>query len=83
MGGGFDGVAEGVAEVEDHAEAGLFLVGGDDIGFDADAGGDDVGEGFLMLLKSLRITGEDGCGVGLHVGEEMGVADDAGLDGLL
>ena len=42
VGGGFDGVAEGVAEVEDHAEAGFALVGGDDVGLDADAGGDDV-----------------------------------------
>ena len=42
VGGGFDGVAEGVAEVEEHAEAGFALVGGDDVGLHADAGGDDV-----------------------------------------
>lgn len=36
VGGGFDGVADGVAEVEDHAEAVLFFVLADDVGFDAD-----------------------------------------------
>ena len=45
VGGGLDGVADGVAEVEDHAQAGFFFVLADDVGFDADAGGDDVGEG--------------------------------------
>ena len=45
MGGGLDGVADGVAEVEDHAQAGFFLIFADDVGFDADGGGDDVGEG--------------------------------------
>ena len=45
VGGGFDGVADGVAEVQDHAQAGLFFVVADDVGFDADAGGDDVGRG--------------------------------------
>ena len=36
VGGGFDGVADGVAEVEDHAQAGFFFVFADDVGFDAD-----------------------------------------------
>ncbi len=36
VGGGLDGVAEGVAEVEDHAEAEFFFVLVDDVGFDAD-----------------------------------------------
>ena len=41
VGGGLDGVADGVAEVEDHAQAGFLLVLADDVGLDADAGGDD------------------------------------------
>ena len=45
VGGGFDGMADGVAEVEDHAEAGLFFVLCHDVGFDADGGGYYVGEG--------------------------------------
>ena len=75
-GGGFDGVADGVAEVEDHAEAVLFFVLTDDIGFDADGGGYDFGEGG-------GVAGEDEAGILLHVGEEAWVVDDAGLDGLL
>lgn len=75
-GGGLDGVAEGVAEVERHAQAGLFFVLGDDLGFDADAGGDDRGE-------RGWVAGEEGVGVLLHEAEELGVGDDAGLDGLL
>ena len=43
VGGGLDGVADGVAEVEDHAQAGFLLVLADDLGLDADAGGDDMG----------------------------------------
>ena len=46
VGGGFDGVADGVAEVEDHAEAGLFFVVADDVGFDADGGGYYFRQGF-------------------------------------
>src|SRR6185437_11438176 len=74
--GGLDGVADGVAVVEDHAQAGLALVVGDDVGLDADAGGDDVGERF-------GVSAEDGVGVLLHVFEELWIADDPGLDGLL
>ncbi len=79
-GGGFDGVAEGVAEVEDHAEAGFALVGGDDVGFDADAGGDDAGEEGGVLGVG---GGEDAVGAGFEEAEELGGADDAGLDGFL
>ena len=40
-GGGFDGVAEGVAEVEEGAEAfGFVFVGFDDAGFDGDVAAD-------------------------------------------
>ena len=77
-GGGFDGVAEGVAEVEDHAEAGLALVGGDDVCLDADAGGDDVGNGFWVG----GVGGvEDGVCVALEKAEEFGRADDGSFDG--
>ena len=78
VGGGFDGVAEGVAEVEDHAQAGLFFVLLDYVGFDADGGGYYVGEGVLAGFFC-----EDGVGVFFEVGEEFGVVDDAGFDGLL
>ena len=80
VGGGFDGVADGVAEVEDHAEAGFFFVFADDVGFDADGGGDYFGQGFGVGV-SFRV--EDGCGVLFHVAEELGVVDDAGFDGFL
>ena len=76
VGGGFDGVADGVAEVEDHAQAGLFFVFADDVGFDADGGGYDAGEGG-------GVSCEDGVGVLFHVAEEFCVVDDAGFDGLL
>ena len=49
--GGFDGVAQRVAEVEQHAQAGFALVGGDDFGLDADAGGDDFGQAFRVLRE--------------------------------
>ena len=81
VGGGLDGVAEGVAEVEDHAEAEFFFVLVDDVGFDADGGGDDVGESFYLLRAGP--FGEDGGGVFFEVGEEFGVEDDACFDGLL
>ena len=78
VGGGFDGVADGVAEVEDHAEAGLFFVLAYYVGFDADGGGYYVGEGF-----DVGLFGEDGGGVFFEVSEEAGVVDDAGFDGLV
>ena len=81
VGGGLDGVAEGVAEVEDHAQAELFFVLVDDVGFDADGGGDYSGEGGLFLRRGFFC--EDGGYVFLEVGEEFGVVDDAGFDGLL
>src|ERR1700723_504500 len=34
--GGLDSVTDGMAEVQDHAQAGLFFVLADDVGFDAD-----------------------------------------------
>ena len=37
-------MAEGVAEVEDHAQAGFALIGGHDIGFDLNGFSDDVDE---------------------------------------
>ena len=57
MGGGFDGVADGVAEVEDHAQAGFLFVFADDVGFDADAGGDNAGEGFGVGLCGENVIG--------------------------
>ncbi len=65
-----------MAEVEDHAEVAFALIGFDDFGLDADAGGDDVLEGF-------RVAVEDGCLLLLEEVEEVFVADDGGLDGFL
>ncbi len=78
-GGGLDGVADGVAEVEDHAEAGLFFVFADDVGFDADRGGYDAGEGFCVGTFFV----EQGIGILFHEAEEAGVVDDAGFDAFL
>ncbi len=76
VGGRLDGVADGVTEVEDHAQAGLLLVLADDLGLDADAGGDD-------LLQGGGVSRQDGVAVLLHEAEEGWVADDGGLNGLL
>ena len=54
VGGGLDGVADGVAEVEDHAQAGLLLVLADDLGLDADAGGDDLRKSLWICDHSVR-----------------------------
>ncbi len=53
VGDSFEGVAEGVAEIEYFAEAGFALVFADDVGLNFEAAGDDVGE-------RVRIAAEDG-----------------------
>ncbi len=72
----FDGMTEGMAVVEDHAEAAFALIESDDFGFHANGGGDDSGEGGVIGC-------EDGLCVAFHVGEERGVANDACLDALI
>ncbi len=63
VGGGLDGVADGVAEVEDHAEAGLFFVFADDVGLDPDGGGDDLRQGCRVGVLFGGVTCiQDGCG---------------------
>ena len=53
-------MAEGVTEVEDAAEAGFPLVGGDDLGFDADGFGDDVVDEVVALVENVvAIGGEE------------------------
>ena len=71
-GGGFDGVAEGVAEVEEGAEAfGFVFVRFDDAGFDGDVAADEGGE--------VAATLGDGVDEGEHVGiANGGVFDDFG-----
>jgi len=84
VGGGLDGVADGVAEVEDHAEAGLFFILTDYFGFDSDGGGYYFGQGFGVGVSFCGVTcAQDGFGVLFHVAEELCVVDDAGFDGLL
>ena len=69
-GGGFQRVAEGVAEIEQGAGAALLaLVGGDDCGLAAAGDGD--------RLVALRPAGDDGAPVLLQPGEECGVVDQA------
>ncbi len=75
-GGRLDGVAEGMAEVEDHAEVGLFFIFVDDVGLDLDAVGDDAGE-------DGGVAGFGGVLMLFEVGEEFGRADDAGFDGFV
>ena len=63
-GGGFERMAEGVAEIEEGADAALALVGGDDRGLGAAGDGDGV--------LALRPAGGDRAPVGLEPGEEIG-----------
>jgi hypothetical protein len=72
-GGGFEGVAYGVAEVEDGAEAGFGFVLADDGGFDGAAAGDDTGEFAGLELE------EAGQGA-FELREECGVVDNAVFD---
>ena len=71
---------DGVAEVEDHAEAGLFFIFADNVGFDADGCGYDFRQGGGV---GVLFCVEDGFSVLFHVAEEVCVVDDAGFDRLL
>jgi hypothetical protein len=74
VGDGFDGVASGVAEVEEGAVAGGFaFVLGDDVGFDLDGAGDDGGE----VVWGAVFYGLEELGVG-----DDGVFDDFGEAGV-
>src|ERR1700760_1601608 len=68
-GDGFQRVAEGVAEIEQRAIAGLALVAGDDRGLGAAGGGD----GVLARRSALDDVGV----VGLEPGKEAGIAEQA------
>jgi hypothetical protein len=59
---GFDGVPDGVAEVDEVSKTGLALINGDDVGFDIDGAGDD-GEEELLSSGSGRglSTSKGGC----------------------
>jgi len=83
VGGGFDGVADGVAEVQDHAEARLLFVFADDVGFDADRGGYYFRERFGVSVLFCVACVQAGFGVLFHEAEEFCVVDDACLDGFL
>ena len=65
-----EGMAEGVAEIEQRAIAGLALVARDDLGLHAAAGGD-------RMLARRAGAGEDVVGIGLEPGEEAGIAEQA------
>ena len=71
-GGGFDGVADGVAEIENHAQTAFVLIGGHDGGFHADGGDDDLLQCVGFKLKQAR-------GVRFHEAEQRSVANDARL----
>lgn len=69
----FEGVAEGVAVVENAAEAAFLFVSGDDGSFDADA--------FVNnFFENFRVLGEDVGGAVGEDGEEFGAGDDAVFD---
>lgn len=72
-GDGFDGVAEGVAEVQNRAQAGFRFVLGDDLGLDFATAGDDRSEDF-------RVPGEQSIQVAFEAAEERFVVDDAIFD---
>ncbi len=70
---GFEGVAEGVAEIEDAAEVAFALVGGDHFALHADGIGDDAVHGVRLARQHVAAAiGEKA--------EQIGFADDAGLD---
>ena len=69
----FNGVAEGMAVVENHAQPVFHLVDTDDFGLHAHRAGNDVFDGFW-------IAREDRLDIALHEGEELRVPDDSRLD---
>ena len=73
MGGGLDGVADGVAEVEDHAQAGFLLVLTHDFGLNLDRRGDDVGQSGGIGRKNL-------VSILFEITEQLRVADDSGFE---
>ena len=50
---GFQGVADGVAEIQNAAKVAFTFIGGDDFRFDAHGGGDDVFHQCRVLLQNL------------------------------
>jgi hypothetical protein len=73
IGEGFEGVAEGVAEIEDFAKAGFALVSAYDAGLDLKRTRNKIREG-------RRITPQDRIEIFLEIGKELGIRDDAVLD---
>jgi hypothetical protein len=72
-GDGFKGVGEGVAVVENFAEAGFAFVLADDTGFNFDGAADDV-------FEAAVIAGENARKIYFQEGKELGISDDAVLD---
>ena len=75
VGDGFEGVADGVAEVQDGPQAALGLVLPYDLGLDFAAAGDD-------RCQRARFAAEQVGQVALQVLEQPGIADDAVFDHL-
>ena len=71
----FDGVAQGVAVVEDLAQAGFLQVLGDDAGFDGDGALDE-------LTQDVGAGIRDGLRILLHEVKDGGIGDEAALDDL-
>ena len=71
----FDGVAKGVAVVEDLPQRGLFEVGRHHIGLDLHGPADQLGQDV-----SCRVEG--GLRVGLDDAQDLGIGDETGLDDL-
>src|SRR5258706_14651695 len=70
---GYDGVAEGMFEVQEYAQSAHALVMADDFGLDRDRAHDSV-------LERVRVAREQAIEVGLEPVEERRVADQAVLD---
>src|SRR5215475_10995820 len=73
---GFERVPDGVAEIEDAAQAGFALIGRDDLGLDLATARDDAGE-------QRRIEPGDPFQILLDQGEQVRVADHAVFDRLV
>ena len=74
-GDSFNRMADGVAKIQNHAQAGLTLVFADNFGLHAYGCGDDP-------VEQGGIAGENTLLLALHQAEQRAVADEAGLDTL-
>ena len=75
-GDGFNRMADGVAEIENHPQPGFFFVQTDDLGLHANGCGDN-------LFERLWIAPVNERSIGFDEAKEAGVPDESGLDALV